>query len=157
VSILLILDWRLTFGSTFTPQIARSGRPVTTDDLERDRVLKQRIALFQWIKPEHLDIPMKLKEEDVQPEERGENASPTSAEKSADSEISMGFLLFAQQGVYHCLRASARFDHTYKSEMNKIDHYKAPRDKLICVLNSCKVIFGEYLTFGFLMMILMNG
>lgn len=26
--------------------------------------------------------------------------------------------------------------------MNKIDHYKAPRDKLICVLNSCKVIFG---------------
>ncbi|CAE6350015.1 unnamed protein product [Rhizoctonia solani] len=116
---------------TFTPQIARSGRPVTTDDLERDRVLKQRIGLFQWIKPEHLDIPMKLKDpEEIESEAVPsgqppvENSSPTNAEKSADSEISMGFLLFAQQ------------------EMNKIDHYKAPRDKLICVLNSCKVIFG---------------
>ncbi|KDN47098.1 hypothetical protein RSAG8_03875, partial [Rhizoctonia solani AG-8 WAC10335] len=114
---------------TFTPQILRSGRPVTTDDLERDRVLKQRIALFQWIRPEHLDIPMKLKgqeeTESTPPDQPApENSSPTSAEKSADSEISMGFLLFAQQ------------------EMNKIDHYKAPRDKLICVLNSCKVIFG---------------
>ncbi|KAG9126433.1 hypothetical protein FRC07_003461 [Ceratobasidium sp. 392] len=108
---------------TFSPQIARSGKPVTTDDLERDRVLKQRIALFGWIMPEHLDIPMKLPEDDESAEAK-ESLSPASAEKSADSEISMGFLLFAQQ------------------EMNKIDHYKAPRDKLICILNSCKVIFG---------------
>jgi hypothetical protein len=28
------------------------------------------------------------------------------------------------------------------SELLKINHYKAPRDKLICVLNCCKVIFG---------------
>jgi hypothetical protein len=27
-------------------------------------------------------------------------------------------------------------------ELLKINHYKAPRDKLICILNSCKVIFG---------------
>ncbi|KAG8755584.1 hypothetical protein FRC12_010847 [Ceratobasidium sp. 428] len=110
---------------TFSPQISRSGKPVTTDDLERDRVLKQRIALFGWIRPEHLDIPMKLPEGDSSSSEKKvEDLSPASAEKSADSEISMGFLLFAQQ------------------EMNKIDHYKAPRDKLICILNSCKVIFG---------------
>ncbi|KAG8705815.1 hypothetical protein FRC08_001442 [Ceratobasidium sp. 394] len=110
---------------TYSPQIARSGKPVTTDDLERDRVLKQRIALFGWIRPEHLDIPMKLPEAgDSEDEKREGNLSPASAEKSADSEISMGFLLFAQQ------------------EMNKIEHYKAPRDKLICILNSCKVIFG---------------
>jgi Rab5 GDP/GTP exchange factor len=32
-------------------------RPVTADNLERDRVLEQRIALFKWIEPEHLDIP----------------------------------------------------------------------------------------------------
>ena len=32
-------------------------RPVTTDDLERDRVLSQRIALFKWVEPHHLDIP----------------------------------------------------------------------------------------------------
>ncbi|RUS17495.1 hypothetical protein BC937DRAFT_89912 [Endogone sp. FLAS-F59071] len=31
--------------------------------------------------------------------------------------------------------------HRYK-ELLKINNYKAPRDKLICILNSCKVIFG---------------
>ncbi|KEP46808.1 putative calcium-independent phospholipase A2-gamma, partial [Rhizoctonia solani 123E] len=118
------------YQSTFTPQIARSGQPVTTDDLERDRVLKQRISLFQWIRPEHLDIPKKLKD----PEENEKKAassdqpnpeyySPANAENSADSEI-MKFLLFAQQ------------------EINEINHYKAPREKLLCVINSCKVIFG---------------
>lgn len=30
-----------------------------------------------------------------------------------------------------------------RRELNKINQYKAPRDKLICVLNSCKVIFGK--------------
>ncbi|CAH2354538.1 hypothetical protein CLIB1423_17S01398 [[Candida] railenensis] len=27
-------------------------------------------------------------------------------------------------------------------ELNKINNYRAPRDKIICVLNSCKIIFG---------------
>ena len=62
--------------SIFTPQVARAvpPRPVTTDDLERDRVLAQRIALFGWIEPAHLDVPV------------GEGTN--------------GFLMFAQQGVY---------------------------------------------------------
>lgn len=61
--------------STFTPQAARviPPRPVTADDLERDRVLSQRIALFKWIEPKHLDIS----------EENG----------------SEGFMMFAQQGM----------------------------------------------------------
>ncbi|PIL24759.1 hypothetical protein GSI_12645 [Ganoderma sinense ZZ0214-1] len=85
---------------TFTPQVIRvvPPRPVTTDDLERDRVLEQRIALFGWIEAKHLDVP--------------------------EGEGSEGFLMFAQQ------------------ELLKINHYKAPRDKLICILNCCKVIFG---------------
>ncbi|TEB36615.1 hypothetical protein FA13DRAFT_1726981 [Coprinellus micaceus] len=85
---------------TFTPQLqlAQPPRPITTDDLEKDRVLSQRIALFGWIEEQHLDIP--------------------------EGEGSKGFLMFAQQ------------------ELLKINHYKAPRDKLICILNSCKVIFG---------------
>ncbi len=29
------------------------------------------------------------------------------------------------------------------TELLKMNHYKAPRDKLICILNSCKVIFGR--------------
>ncbi|KAI0041704.1 hypothetical protein FA95DRAFT_1548395 [Auriscalpium vulgare] len=85
---------------TFTPQVARAVPPraITTDDLERDRVLAQRISLFGWIEPRHLDVPV------------GEGTN--------------GFLMFAEQ------------------ELIKINHYKAPRDKLICILNCCKVIFG---------------
>ncbi|GLB41656.1 putative protein with domain present in VPS9 [Lyophyllum shimeji] len=85
---------------TFTPQVARAvpPRPITADDLERDRVLSQRIALFGWIEEKHLDIP--------------------------EGEGGAGFLLFAEQ------------------ELSKINHYKAPRDKLICILNCCKVIYG---------------
>jgi hypothetical protein len=42
-----------------------------------------------------------------------------------EGEQSAGFLAFAE------------------TELLKINHYKAPRDKMICILNSCKVIFGE--------------
>ena len=67
----LIVIWQF---STFTPQIPRlvPPRPVTTDDLERDHVLAQRISLFGWVEEKHLDVP----------EEDG----------------SKGFLMFAQQG-----------------------------------------------------------
>lgn len=89
---------------TFTPNLPllNPPRPVTADDLERDRVLSQRIVLFQWVKPSHLDA----------------------IELENDDPAVVGFLDFAQQ------------------ELCKVNHYKAPRDKLICILNCCKVIFG---------------
>ncbi|KAF7430928.1 hypothetical protein PC9H_006643 [Pleurotus ostreatus] len=102
---------------TFTPQVARAvpPRPITSDDLEKDRILSQRIGLFGWIEEKHLDIPV--------------------------GEGSKGFLMFAQQGmlfIYNVL-----YDHLSPFlELLKINHYKAPRDKLICILNCCKVIFG---------------
>ncbi|KAG9031035.1 hypothetical protein FRB95_003200 [Tulasnella sp. JGI-2019a] len=86
------------YESTFTPQIDQEKHSVTTDDLERDHILRQRMKLFVWVKEEHLDVPV--------------------------GEGSQGFLAFAQQ------------------ELLKMNHYKAPRDKLICILNCCKVIFG---------------
>ncbi|KAG8883864.1 hypothetical protein FRB97_005702 [Tulasnella sp. 331] len=57
---------------TFTPQIDQMTHPVTTDDLERDHILRQRMKLFVWVKEEHLDVPV--------------------------GEGSQGFLAFAQQG-----------------------------------------------------------
>ncbi|KZT43204.1 hypothetical protein SISSUDRAFT_1057969 [Sistotremastrum suecicum HHB10207 ss-3] len=81
---------------TFSPSIAQTNRPLTTDDIEKDNILSQRIRFLSWIREEHLDIPPRQD----------------------------GFLDFA------------------KSELLKINHYKAPRDKLICILNACKVIFG---------------
>ncbi|SPO29179.1 related to VPS9 (involved in vacuole trafficking) [Ustilago trichophora] len=84
---------------TFTPAVQKEGRwAVQTDDLERDRVLRQRIGLFGWLNEEHLDVPV--------------------------GDHSRGFIEFSIQ------------------ELLKINHYKAPRDKLICILNCCKVIFG---------------
>lgn len=64
----------LTAYSTFTPQVVHAvpSRPITADDLERDRVLSQRIALFGWVQEKHLDLP--------------------------EGEGSAGFLKFAQQG-----------------------------------------------------------
>ncbi|KAF9272771.1 hypothetical protein BGZ88_004424 [Linnemannia elongata] len=71
--------------------------PSTTDDAERDEVLTQKIRIFRWIKPEHLDIP--------------DNA----------------------QNAVYLDKAQA--------ELKKINSYKAPRDKVICILNCCKFIF----------------
>lgn len=34
---------------------------------------------------------------------------------------------------------------TTAAELLKIDSYRAPRDKVICVLNCCKVIFGKFM------------
>ncbi|WFD30527.1 hypothetical protein MSPP1_001548 [Malassezia sp. CBS 17886] len=41
-----------------------------------------------------------------------------------------------------CGSHSDRFYAFAVQELNKIGHYKAPRDKIICILNCCKVIFG---------------
>ncbi|KAF9900316.1 hypothetical protein EC991_007637 [Linnemannia zychae] len=71
--------------------------PSTTDDAERDEVLTQKIRIFRWIRPEHLDIP--------------------------DNPHNAAYLDKAQ------------------AELKKINSYKAPRDKVICILNCCKFIF----------------
>jgi Rab5 GDP/GTP exchange factor len=111
---------------TFTPAIAQDINPATglprrvisVDDLERDRILSQRIALFGWIQEEHLDIPTE--------------------------EGSAGFLMFAEQGMSRNIvhSDSQVIDYHIIPELLKLNHYKAPRDKLICILNCCKVIFG---------------
>lgn len=63
--------------STFTPELVPS-QPITTDDLERDRVFSQRVRLFGWIREKHLDVP--------------------------EGEAAQGFLGFAEQGVCVCFR-----------------------------------------------------
>lgn len=109
---------------TFTPAVARDinpitglpRRPISVDDLERDRILSQRIALFGWIEESHLDVPV--------------------------GEGTPGFLMFAEQGASFYVWLMMQFTDAPFLELLKIGHYKAPRDKLICILNCCKVIFG---------------
>ncbi|KAJ2870860.1 hypothetical protein GGH93_005265 [Coemansia aciculifera] len=72
--------------------------PATSDDADKDHVLREKMSLFRWIAEDHLDIPK----------------SPQNA----------AFLHFA------------------KSELLKINNFKSPRDKVICILNCCTVIYG---------------
>ncbi|KAI9230592.1 MAG: hypothetical protein DHS80DRAFT_28661 [Piptocephalis tieghemiana] len=70
----------------------------STDDMERDEIVHQKLQIFRWVEERHLDIP-------VTPHNRS-------------------YFEFAQ------------------TELLKINSYRAPRDKLICILNACIVIFG---------------
>lgn len=66
--------------STFQPLLPPLLR--TTDDLERDHVLRQRISLFGWLREEHLDIP-------------------TGGKDGQGGNEVKGFLEFAQQGIVY--------------------------------------------------------
>ncbi len=86
------------------------------EDVERDDILAQKVSIYGWVKEEHLDI------------------APV-------GESGRRFLVLAQQGLdvsFFPLYLVA--DNT--TELLKIKTYRAPRDKIICVLNCCKVIFG---------------
>ncbi|KAJ2731953.1 hypothetical protein IW152_004166 [Coemansia sp. BCRC 34962] len=72
--------------------------PATSDDADKDHVLREKMSLFRWIAEDHLDIPK----------------SPQ----------------------------NAAFMHFAKSELLKINNFKSPRDKVICILNCCTVIYG---------------
>ncbi len=87
------------------------------EDVERDDVLAQKMRIYGWVKEQHLDIP------------------PVGAHGRR-------FLNLAQQGRSRCPFMLGLFL-TLNEELLKINGYRAPRDKVICILNCCKVIFGE--------------
>ena len=90
------------------------------EDIERDEILSQKVRIYGWIREEHLDI------------------LPVSGG-------GLRFLALAQKGMsYPMPNCSAGLTCVMK-ELLKINSYRAPRDKIICVLNCCKVIFGEFL------------
>ncbi|GAA6021439.1 hypothetical protein JCM10207_004734 [Rhodosporidiobolus poonsookiae] len=166
--------WHLTFTpaldlSTFPGHMSPSG------DVERDHVLSQRIRLFQWVEPKHLDLPMP-----APPSSSAAPPSPAPADPSASDSTSSA----PPDPTSHDLSSvpestssdtpssppdppaddgekkekdkEKKDDKASKSsrkqaqgfldfaqrELCKMNQYKAPRDKLICVLNCCKVIFG---------------
>lgn len=85
------------------------------EDIERDDVLAQKMGIYSWVREGHLDIP------------------PVGHQGRR-------FLNLAKQGedilpVWNPILTSV--------ELQKINGYRAPRDKVICILNCCKVIFGE--------------
>ncbi|CCG84144.1 protein of unknown function [Taphrina deformans PYCC 5710] len=88
----------------FPPSIVvRLGKTLTQklghgEDLDRDRILNDKIKIYSWVNEKHLDITYGPSNE--------------------------------------------RFLNLAAIEISKLDQFRAPRDKIICVLNCCKVIFG---------------
>lgn len=88
------------------------------EDIERDEILAQKVRIYGWVQEKHLDIP-----------------------RVGDS--GRRFLILAEQGEASHLSRQLQFKSDIPTELLKIKTYRAPRDKVICVLNCCKVIFGE--------------
>ncbi|KAK4046200.1 hypothetical protein OIV83_006275 [Microbotryomycetes sp. JL201] len=142
--------WHLTF----TPALDLSSYPgqvSVTGDLERDQVLSQRIRLFSWIKPIHLDLPISDPEQDEDQSPR--SLSPRLELSASSADVSAAIADGESEAGTGERADSVRFDPQKqrqirgfldfaRRELRKINQYKAPRDKMICVLNCCKVIFG---------------
>ena len=91
------------------------------EDIERDEILAQKVRIYGWVQEKHLDIP-----------------------PIADS--GKRFLILAQQGETSLSILQLWYKPDVATELLKIKTYRAPRDKVICVLNCCKVIFGKITT-----------
>ena len=95
------------------------------EDIERDDILAQKVRIYGWVQEKHLDIP-----------------------PIGDS--GRRFLMLAQQGEAQNLSLySTLVGPNFCTELLKIKTYRAPRDKVICVLNCCKVIFGKIMASPF--------
>ncbi|KAM0750126.1 hypothetical protein T439DRAFT_326091 [Meredithblackwellia eburnea MCA 4105] len=172
--------WHLTF----SPAVDLANRNPPTDDLERDNVLSQRIRLFSWVEPRHLDLVVDLMGEGEkgrvavvgsgsgkkEPEEErgkkdaegdgdGQGETKKVQEKPAVSDSSIPPIRtptpnpsptpalapspsITPAKTKRATQTTQGFIDFATRELNKINSYKAPRDKMICVLNACKVIFG---------------
>jgi Rab5 GDP/GTP exchange factor len=100
-------------------QMGPGRRGQHQEDVERDDVLAQKVRIYGWVREEHLDIkPL--------------------------GDKGRKFLNLAQQGKFYNYKARcvAITIADHYAELLKIKSYRAPRDKVICVLNCCKVIFG---------------
>ncbi|KAK7422632.1 hypothetical protein QQZ08_009438 [Neonectria magnoliae] len=87
------------------------------EDVERDDIIAQKINIYGWVREDHLDIP-------------------------AVGDSGRRFLKLAQQGLSALIEPVEEVVKLTRTELLKIKSYRAPRDKIICVLNCCKVIFG---------------
>ena len=149
--------WHLTFTPALDLSTLSSfpGQTSSTGDIERDAILAQRIKLFAWIKPSHLDLPIPDPVDGEEEEDGSRPATPKvgdllgggseGSEKgvSASDSEKQGEVAQTEQQKQKQRRQVQSFLDFARRELGKMNQYKAPRDKLICVLNCCKVIFGE--------------
>lgn len=142
--------WHLTF----TPALDLSSAPghmSPTGDIERDQVLSQRIRLFSWISPRHLDLPIPDSNA-ASSLELTPSASRSSTPQSEHPPLGPGSedgthseghssLVTPRKGKSKNKERQAQgFLDFARRELIKMNQYKAPRDKLICILN-CELVW----------------
>lgn len=141
--------WHLTFTPAMESEGGAGGGGMSmSGDLERDQVVRQRIRLFRdWLEPKHLDLPIAdetaVGEEEMEDQKEEEEEFESEKEKEVEDK---GVKLKDEKGKGKSSSSSSSdsFIEFAASELRKMNNYKAPRDKLICVLNCCKVIFGTF-------------
>jgi len=143
--------WHLTF----TPALDLSsvpGQMSPTGDIERDQVLSQRIRLFSWITPSNMDLPIP----DPGAPSTGEMSPSASQSSTPQTENSPRQPSVSEDGtaldgpppfstpkkgkLKNRERQAQGFLDFARRELIKMNQYKAPRDKLICILN-CEQLF----------------
>ena len=145
--------WHLTF----TPALDLSSAPgqmSPTGDIERDQVLSQRIRLFSWISPRHLDLPIPdpsghppvelspVTSRTGTPQSELPSLSTPGSEDGASSDAQTPFATPKKGKSKNKERQAQGFLDFARRELIKMNQYKAPRDKLICVLN-CEQIWSS--------------
>lgn len=108
----------------------------------------QKMKLFGWVTEANLDLDLS----GSQPPEAKASASEAS-EAQEGREDEADELKGTEKQVERMEPAAKPRDpgvdgflEFAKQELLKINQYKAPRDKMICILNCCKVIFGASLS-----------
>ena len=98
-------------------------------------MLNQKIRIFRWIREEHLDIPHSPHNEAyLNNAQSGECC--LIAQKLVDLVLDHRLQNLTRVFLFSRLRSASL-------ELKKINSYKAPRDKVICILNCCKFIFSK--------------
>ena len=108
----------------------RCFSPAITDDTEKDKILREKISLFRWVEEEHLDITA-----------HPQNQAFLSFARSGNILSKVLFIATTAYTLCDNNRSNPYF--SILLELLKINNFKSPRDKLICILNCCTVmIFG---------------
>jgi len=103
------------------------------DDEQRDEVLRRKLSLLRWVREEHLDIkPTDFNEQYIRNAADGRAAHP----QPAPGLVGARPLTAAATSTCDARRTPKR------PELLKLNRYKAPRDKVICILNCCKIIYS---------------
>ena len=145
--------WHLTFTPAMESEGGGGGMSMS-GDLERDQVVRQRIRLFRdWLEPKHLDLPINdetaVGEEEMEDQKEEAEVAEEEFESEKEKEVKDKGVKVKDEkgkGKNSSSSSSDSFIEFAASELRKMNNYKAPRDKLICVLNCCKVIFGTFLS-----------